>query len=256
MGISQAMSIIFGILSVGCIVYYIIAASYAGVGSSFLTFWLAAFAEFLLLAVFFYISGKRDWMEHIPNAIKVIAVVIVSAGLLLFAILEGMIISKMHAVPEKDVDYLVVLGAQVRGTRVTKSLARRLDAAYEYAAGHEKVIVIVSGGQGTGEDISEAEAMERYLLDAGLPEKRIIMEDKSTTTKENLIFSREKIDNPNASVGVVTNNFHVYRAMKLAEKSGYKDVQGLAGKSDNVLFINYMVREAFAILKEYLVGNI
>lgn len=256
MGISQIMCIIFGILSLICMAYYIIAASYAGAGSSFLTFWLAAFVGFLLLAVFFYISGKRDWMEHIPKVVKAAAVVIVGAGLLLFAVLEGMIISKINAVPEKDVDYLVVLGAQVRGTRVTKSLARRLDAAFKYASEHEDVIVIVSGGKGIGEDISEAEAMKKYLMDAGLSSERIIMEDKSTTTKENLVFSREKMDKPDASVAVVTNNFHVYRAVKLAEKLNYKDVQGLAGRPDKILFINYMVREAFALFKEYLVGNI
>lgn len=236
--------------------YYIVAASYAGTGSSFLFFWLAAFAGFLILAVLFYISGKRGWSEHIPKALKIIAVALVSIGVLVFAILEGMIISRINSVPEKDVDYLVVLGAQVRGAKVTKSLAGRLDAAFEYASGHDDVIVIVSGGQGTGEDISEAEAMKRYLMDAGLSSERIIMEDKSTTTKENLVFSRDKMDNPDAVAGVVTNNFHVYRAMKLAEKSGYKNVQGLAGRSDKILLVNYMVREAFALLKEYMVGNI
>lgn len=256
MRISQVMCIVFGLLSLVCIVYYIIAASYAGAGSSFLSFWLAAFAGFLVLAVFFYFSDKRDWMEHIPKAVKVSAVAIFSLGILLFAVLEGMIISRINSVPEKDVDYLVVLGAQVRGTKVTKSLAGRLDAALEYAKDHEDIIIIVSGGQGTGEDISEAEAMKKYLVKEGFPDDRIIMEDKSTTTKENLIFSREKMNTPDASVGVVTNNFHVYRAMKLAEKLNYKDVQGLAGRPDKVLFINYMVREAFAILKEYLVGNI
>lgn len=250
------MGILFGILSVVCLVYYIIAASYAGTGSSFLNFWLAAFIGFFLMAVFFYFAGKRDLLQHIPKAVKAAAVIIFAVGVLLFAVLEGMIISKINAQPDGNVEYLVVLGAQVRGTKVTKSLARRLDAAYKYAKEHEDVLVIVSGGQGKGEDLSEAEAMKKYLVKLGLSEGRIIMEDKSTTTKENLIFSYEKIGNPDAKVAVVTNNFHVYRAMKLARKLNYKDVQGLAGRSDEVLFINYMAREAFAILKEYLVGNI
>lgn len=249
-------SILFGILSVLCIGYYIRAASYAGTGSSFLNFWLAAFVGFLLLAVFFYISEKKEMAVHIPKVLKIAVVVVITMGFLLFAVLEGMIISKMNAYPQQDVDYLIVLGAQVRGTRVTKSLAKRLDAAMEYAQKHEEVTVIVSGGQGAGEEISEAEAMKRYLVDAGLSPKRIVMEDQSTTTKENLIFSHEKMEHPDDAAAVVTNNFHVYRAMKLAQTLGYRNVQGLAGGTDKILFVNYMVREAFAVLKEYVVGNV
>lgn len=252
----KVMSIVFGIIAALCMVYYIIAASYAGPGSSFLSFWLVAVAGFGMLALFFHMAGKGEWLSHIPVIIKAVATFIFIFAVVVFCVIEGMIISKINATPEKDVDYLIVLGAQVRGTKVTKSLARRLDVAYEYADKHEEVTVIVSGGQGRGEDLSEAEAMKKYLVKKGLDENRIIMEDKSTTTKENLMFSDEKADLKDKRIAIVTNNFHVYRAMKLAEKLGYKKVEGLAGKSDKILFINYMVRESFAILKEYAVGNI
>lgn len=250
------MKIIFGILAMLCITYYIIAASYAGAGSSFLMFWIAAAVGFALLSFICCMVQKHYWFMNIPKIVKIIVLTGVSIAIIVFCVVEGMIISKINASPGDDVEYLVVLGAQVRGTRVTKSLARRLDVAYSYAQKHENVMVIVSGGQGNGEDISEAEAMKKYLIKEGLDEKRILMENKSTTTKENLMFSDEMADLKDKKVAVVTNNFHVYRAMKLAEKLGYENVEGLAGKSDKILFINYMVRESFAILKEYAVGNI
>ena len=87
-------------------------------------------------------------------------------------------------------------------------------------------------------------------MEKGIDRDRIIKEDKSTSTKENIKFSKEKMTIDNPRIAVVTNNFHVYRAMKIANKAGgFESVQGLAGKSDNHLIVNYMVREAFAIVK-------
>lgn len=248
--------ILLMIVGLFSICYYIFAASYAGVASSFLSFWLVLSVASFVSGAGYMLMKKMGLMDKIPFIIKGIFVAIVLVGILFFIVLEGMIISKMNEVPTEKVDYIVVLGAQVRGTRVTKSLARRLNVAYDYANKNKNVTVIVSGGQGKGEDISEADAMEGYLIEKGLDADRIIKENKSTTTKENLIFSKEIINDGTADIAVVTNNFHVYRAMKLAEKIGFKSVQGLAGKADKRLLLNYMVREAFALAKEYMVGNI
>lgn len=247
---------IFIVLALLCMGYYVIAASYAGIASSFLSFWIAAFAGFAFFAFLFSSCGKKLILSHIPHAVRIAALCVMILGVMVFVTVEGLIISRMNASPTDDVEYLIVLGAQVRGNRVTKSLAKRLDAAFDYSKAHQDVEIIVSGGQGKGENLSEAEAMQKYLVNRGMDEDRIILEDKSTTTKQNLKFSREKMSNKDARAAVVTNNFHVFRAEKIAKKLGYNHIQGLAGKSDKRLLINYMVRELVAVLKEFFVRNI
>lgn len=161
--------------------------------------------------------------------------------------------------PDKDLEVLIVLGAQVRGTRVTNSLKRRLDRACAYLKEHPKTVAILSGGQGRGEDISEAFAMNDYLLECGIEQARLLMEDKSTTTWENLKFSFGlygadflNSDLHGKKVGIVTNDFHVCRALMMAKKQGYKKVQGVPASSNPVLFLNYLVREFFACAQTLL----
>lgn len=250
------VSIIFMIISVLCLGYYLFAASYAGFNSAFLWFWLVAGIGCIVISIGTRVVIKHNLLHIIPRWMKISVVAIIACGLALFAFLEGCVISGMFSKPSKDADYIIVLGAQIRGTRVTKSLAKRLDKAYDYAMENENCIIIVSGGKGTGEDITEAEAMKKYLVDKGIDEARIVMEDKSTTTKENLLFSMEIIDNPDAKVVIATNNFHIFRAKKLAHKIGYNNVSGAPAASDNRLILNYMVREGLAIFKEKLMGNI
>ena len=197
--------------------------------------------------------------------------------------------------PDNNCEYIIVLGCQVRGTRITKSLRKRLDKTIEYM--HEvqaddmtdksdinadksginnedsifnnennkaeregnkitkNIKIIVSGGQGNGEDISEAQAMYDYLVQNGIPADIIIKEDKSTNTEENFRFSEKFIEDKSAKIGIVTNNFHIYRAKKLAHAKGLDNITGIPASSDNVLFINYMVRESIGIVKDYLCGN-
>ena len=184
--------------------------------------------------------------------LKVICLIVVIVGITVFGVMEVLIIKDMRAVADSDREYVIVLGAQVRGTRITKSLRKRLDTALDYLEEHPDANVVCSGGQGRGEDLSEAEAMKNYLMEHGIAEKRIITEDKSRTTYENLKFTQQLIDK-DAKIAIVTNNFHVHRAVHLAKTLGYQNVQGMAAPSDNHLLPNYMVREAIALFKEYLV---
>lgn len=189
----------------------------------------------------------------IPKWLRIAICIIIIVGIAIFTTMECMIISKMNSKAASDADYIVVLGAQVRGERITKSLAKRLDAAYDYLIENEDTKVICTGGQGAGEDISEAFAEKRYLMEKGIAEDRIIMEDKSTSTYENLKFTLEIIGDKDAKIAIVTNNFHVYRAVLLGKYVGFKNVDGIAGESDNRLLLNYMVREGLALFKEFIV---
>lgn len=151
----------------------------------------------------------------------------------------------------KDCEYLVVLGAGVRGTTPSHILQNRIDAAVGYLKANPNVICIVSGGQGSGEDISEAQCMFDHLTDAGIPADRIWMEDKSTSTRENFQFSlkliEEKIGKKPERLAVLSNEFHLYRAGLIAEKCGIT-MSGVPAETDWLtLRINYTMREIVAV---------
>lgn len=251
------MTIIFGILAGVCFGYYIIMISYAGIHTAFASVWLAAVACFAVLAVLPPVLARKQ--VKLPMWFKSAAVILLSLLFLLFFAVEGCIVSGMISKPKENLDYVIVLGAQVRGTRITKSLKRRLEKACEYLDENPNTVAVVSGGQGKGEDLSEAQCMRDYLVEYGISENRIIMEDKSVNTAENIEFSMKKIKEhskkESPEVGVITNNFHVYRATAVCKKSGY-EISGIPAKSDKILFVNYMVREFFAVVKYKCSGTI
>jgi len=120
-------------------------------------------------------------------------------------------------------DVVIVLGAGIHGEKVSAKLANRLDKAVAYFSKNPEAVIIVCGGQGPQEDITEALAMERYLIDKGVPLNCILKEGESTSTYENFVFSKKILDEffPQGFSGVVvTNGFHIYRAVKTAGYAG------------------------------------
>ena len=155
-------------------------------------------------------------------------------------------------------DALVVLGCGVRGDRVSVGLARRLDKALTYYNEHPDVLIVVSGGQGPQEQITEAQAMQRYLVAAGVPNGKIVKEEKATSTLENLQFSdallRERFPN-GYSAALVTSSFHVFRAERIARKLGLQyNHLGAPSKWYAVPMNN--LRELVAIAHELVRGTI
>ncbi len=191
----------------------------------------------------------------VPSLIKVIFFGVVATGVGIFIILEGLIISDMTVVPKAGCDYIIVLGAQIKGTKVTNSLREHLDTAYDYITANPETKIIVSGGQGEGEDIAEAYAMKEYLVARGIESDKLTMENRSINTNENMKFSLEYIKDKNASVGNVSSNFHIYQSIKLAKAQGLTNVSGIDSPCDSVLFLNYMVRESVGITKDAVMGN-
>lgn len=202
----------------------------------------------------------------VPVWMSVILGVVLAVGILSFSVTEGKIIHGMTSEPEEELDYLIVLGAQVKKTVPSKALGLRLQKACEYLKEHSQTKVVLSGGQGSGEEIAEAECMYRYLTEHGIPEERLLKEECSTTTRENLMYSarvladsRQEVTTETvlgSKIGLVSNNFHIYRALLLAEKFGYRKVYGVPAASDWKLQIHYMVREYFAVLKAKIRGDI
>lgn len=150
---------------------------------------------------------------------------------------------------------VIVLGCGLRGERVSVGLAKRLNKAAEYHKENPEAMIIVSGGQGPQEDISEALAMKRYLVDKGIAEDKIIMEDKSTSTITNFRYSREIMEARGmdlSSVVFVTNAYHVYRGASYAKDEGFVDIAHLG--TDIIWYtipMNYM-REMMAVVKMWV----
>lgn len=171
----------------------------------------------------------------------------------LLAIIEtGFMINANAKEPAENVT-AVVLGCRVYGERASLSLVERLEAAYEYLEENPEAACVVSGGQGPGEDISEAECMYRWLVAKGIDAERIYKEDKSTSTKENITFSKVVIEENglNPTVAIVTSEYHSYRATMLAEKNGLS-YGTAAGHTAIWLFPTYYIRELYAILAEWI----
>jgi len=247
------MYFIWLVLAFICLLYYILCASYAGLHSSFIFIWLIGTAFFSLLFAARWAAVKKIF--SFPHWLVYTFYVLVILTAALFIAIEAMIIKNMNSKPDDDCKYLLVLGCQIRGDRLTKSLRMRLDAAFEYASTHKDVILIVSGGKGEGENTSEAEAMYRYLTDKGIAGSRIIKEESSTNTEQNMRYSVQFIEDKNDKVGIVTSNFHIFRAKLLARAKGLNNICGAASPSDPILIVNYMVREAVGVVKDFIFGN-
>ena len=154
---------------------------------------------------------------------------------------------------KRDFDYVIIHGAGLRkdGT-VTKLLAERCDKAVEiYRRDPTPPYLIPSGGKGRDEVCSEADAMRRYLLEKGIPEEKILMEDQSATTMENIRNSRDLIQSrPGRKyTALVTSNYHVYRAMRYAGQAGLKAV-GIGAHVASYYWPSAMIREFIAVHRE------
>ena len=147
-------------------------------------------------------------------------------------------------------------GAESRLSHRARGPGEGLDTAYDYLVENENTLCIVSGGQGANEPHSEAQGMYDYLVEKGIAKERIIMEDKSTDTSENIAFSSVFLDMEKDRVGIVTNNFHVFRGVHLAKHQGIRNVCGIAAPSNIYFQLNNMVREFFGILKDLVCGNL
>lgn len=189
-------------------------------------------------------------MKKKKRMVSIIGILVI-LGLIYIGFLQFKISQYSRVEAPKNADYLIVLGARVKGTVPSLAFASRINAAAKYLKENKDTIVIASGGQGSGEDISEAECIKRELVKQGISETRIILENQSTDTYENINFSKKLIP-PNTNLGlVVTNNFHLYRAISIARVQGL-DVQGLPAKTPWKAVIKSYSREYLAITKFYL----
>lgn len=195
----------------------------------------------------FYLQKNFLGKCVIGIVIAVVSVVVITV------IIETIFIVKASTKKPKENATLIVLGCKVYGEHASRSLRERLDAALIYLEENPDSQCIVSGGMGEGEKISEAECMYRYLIKKGIHFSRIIKEDKSTSTRENLRFSKKIIEERGLSknIAIATSDYHQYRASKIAKTLGFS-VGAVPGHTAWWLFPTFYVRELYGILYQVL----
>ncbi|MEV0889927.1 YdcF family protein [Promicromonospora sp. NPDC050262] len=186
--------------------------------------------------------------------VKVFVPVATALVLVLFASIASL--GRTDTVSHQE-DAVIVLGAALKGEDVTPSLRSRLDAAVGYSVANPDAVIVVAGGQGPGESVTEALAMERYLISHGVSEDRIIRESRSTSTYENFVLTKGLLDahfDADYTTAFITSDYHVFRAGEIAEEAGIGSTHVHADTPWYEIPVDY-VRESLAITKFVLTGR-
>ena len=244
----SVLGIVYLLAGVACIAYYLLIGFYSRFGLSIQWIWLVAGAALIAAGLLTHAPLPR-WLRYAWRTALV-------AGLLLLAGLMGLVISGMNASAPPGMDYLVVLGASVYADGPSPALTRRVNAVTACLDRHPDAVIIASGGQGPNEPVSEAQCIRDELVKRGVDPGRIVLEDKSTDTRENMINSRALIDRADAAVGIVTNNFHIWRSMRMARRAGLTNAHGIAAEYTGPTLLHFMVRETISIAVHFLRGRL
>lgn len=248
--VRKTLKYVYWLAGAACIAYYFVIGHASRFGLDMSWMWPLGGAVLFL-------AGLACLTDRIPKWIRYAWRGIVCAGIALVLVLECFVVSGMFQQGPDGLDYLIVLGARVENDgSPSPALRRRLNRTLEYLEKNPETIVIASGGQGSDEVMTEAECIRNELVATGIDESRVLTESRSTKTSENLVFSKELMSSPDAQVGLVTNNFHIFRALKLAEKAGLTNVHGVAAKYTGYTLFHYMIREAACTIADFYLGNL
>jgi len=179
--------------------------------------------------------------------------------LLSFGVVSHFLLSGNPRATINHPDYVVILGAGLDGNLPGLTLEKRLETGLSYLQAHPELPVIVTGGQGSGETVSEAQAMFTYLHNHGIREERILMENKSQSTMENFLFTSRLLEEAGAAqpvpILIVTSDFHLFRAGLLAQRNGF--IYGnLAAPTPHDLLLRNLFREYFALIKSLMLDHV
>lgn len=223
------------------------------VGGAILVF-IAAYIGLLLYVL--HLQELNYGFYSIPKIVNAVFYICMGLAAYLPLMMIGFLLYSMlyQRLPiKRKPDYIVVLGCGLLGERVTPLLAGRLNRGIEFdkKTGSQSIF-LVSGGKGSDEAISEAQAMENYLLEQGIPQERIQKEDQSTTTRENLLFSKKIMESGKKDYFCVisTNNFHVLRAAIFAKNYGVNG-EVIGGKTAKYYYPVASIREHAALILSY-----
>lgn len=215
----------------------------------------ALFAVLILITAFherFFSNVKNLWGSVFGKIIITTVCAVIVLIILLALFLSFLMVKAQLNEPDGNTT-VIVLGCKVKGENPSRMLKYRLDKAYEYLSDNKDAVCIVSGGQGDDEIMSEAQCMYNYLSNKGIDKDRIIKEDKSRNTQENIEFSKEIIEEYAISqnISIVTDGFHQYRASYIAKNCGFENIYALCAHTKALYLPSYWIREWAAILNEW-----
>ena len=217
--------------------------------TGFLFFLLASFFAFLA----FCLKTKKRALIIFRRIVCSLAAI----GIIFTCIMSGIVVADMSGDEFSPCDCIIVLGAGLDGETPSLTLTDRLRRTKEFMENYPESIAIVSGGMGSGETITEALAMERWLVAHGVEKNRIIKEEMATNTNENLLYSKAIADSRGfESFAIVSSDYHIFRARLLAKKQDIEAIMLSAKTTLPILRINYAVRESFALVKAKILGHI
>lgn len=223
----------------------------AGFGMSALVF----LGGGLCLVFFGLLSGRKT---RAARLLRRAALVILLIGFCCFLAAEIPVLADARTDADGDAPYLIVFGAGVNGTEPSLSMLNRLDDALAWLEAHPDSKAVLSGGQGAGEDITEAQAMYTWLTEKGVSPERLILEEASTDSLENIVNSLALIQadggDPTGPVALLSSEYHLHRLAYMAQRLGCQAVTVAARTTNPFIFVNYAVREAFAMWELWVFG--
>ena len=211
----------------------------------------------ILLTVLGLLDRKFGHLSKIIK-LKKMLIPIAIAALICFVMLEAVVITGAVQKDRTKADYIVVLGAGLRGDQLSLTLKQRLDAALSCDQGE---MIVVTGGQGWNETIPEAVAMKKYLVEQGISEERILVESQSTDTNENLDNAKEIIETnsgmnlSDSKVKIISSDYHCFRAKMIAKRHGYTQVTAYGAGTHPLLIPSFYTREGLALVKSFLLDR-
>ena len=197
---------------------------------------------------------KNPFLKKIIPVFQIVFLLLCSGAVLWFVILQITGLSLKNFVPDGEPDYVVVLGAKVNGSAPSTMLKKRLDTALGYVSEHRSPKIVLCGGKGADEQFTEASVMAEYLKSKGVDPERLILEESSSDTRENLLNAKALTEGEDPVILVVSNGFHLSRARLLARRLGF-EVFTLAapGNDDPFVELSYRIRE-FCGIAAYSLG--
>lgn len=249
------MWMLSGFVSLGCLLYWILLLFYSGAETGFIWFWLGAFilsGAGFVFSLWYQHSGSRIC---VPMWLRVSLRTLFYLGVVIGMVVLVLVYSGRWQRPAGKLDYIIVLGTYEQRDSVGAVLQPRLDAAVQYLQANENTMVIVSGGKTEHAIVSEAKIMSDYLIVQGIGSSRIIQEKQSSNTRQSLHYC-ERLMQENSTVGIVTSEYHLYRAVRLAKHAGMETVYGIGAPCNRLLELNEIVRECFIVFFEKWMGEI
>lgn len=201
----------------------------------------------------------KDKFPKTVRVVRRIFTICLCIGLIIVGITEAIIIKASLGDKDETCDYVVVLGCHVRPSGPSLTLLDRIDAAYEYLLENPDVIAVVSGGQGADEPMTEAQCIYDHLIERGIDPERVWIEDKATSTWENLNFSLNIIEEKTGvrpeKIGIISSEYHLYRASLLADACEVESVGIPATTRVISQRINHYMREVAGVWHYLILGG-